>query len=60
MLTQPKRNADFRAKRKALYLFIKSLNLINLVLDQKNKTKQQVLAWCSVENEKFSCLPYLP
>ncbi len=38
--TQPKRNADFRAKPKGLCIFIKSLNLMDLALDKKNKTKQ--------------------
>lgn len=31
----PKRNADFRAKPKALYIFTRSLNLMDLALDKK-------------------------
>ena len=31
----PKRNADFRAKPKGLSIFIRSLNLWDLALDQK-------------------------
>ncbi|ASV30438.1 hypothetical protein CJ263_09555 [Maribacter cobaltidurans] len=33
--TKPKRNADFRAKRNGLYIFMKSLNLMALTLDKK-------------------------
>ena len=40
MLTKPKRNADLRAKSKGLCIFMKSLNLMDLALDKKNKTKQ--------------------
>ena len=40
LVTKPKRNADFRAKPKGLRIFIKSLNLMDLALDKKNKTKQ--------------------
>ena len=36
----PKCNADFRAKTKGLCIFMKSLNLMDLALEQKNKTKQ--------------------
>ncbi len=36
----PKRNADFKAKSKGLCIFMKSLNLMDLALEQKNKTKQ--------------------
>jgi hypothetical protein len=40
-LTMPKRNADFRAKPKGLCIFMNSLNLMDLALEQqKNKTKQ--------------------
>ncbi|KKM66715.1 hypothetical protein LCGC14_1478400 [marine sediment metagenome] len=39
-LTIPKRNADFEAKSKGLCIFMKSLNLMDLALDKKNKTKQ--------------------
>ena len=35
-----KRNADFRVKSKGLCIFMKSLNLMDLALEQKNKTKQ--------------------
>lgn len=35
-----KRNAGFGAKPKGLCIFIKSLNLKDLALDKKNKTKQ--------------------
>ena len=38
-ITQPKRNADFRAKTKGLCIFMMSLNLMDLALDKKNKTK---------------------
>ncbi len=31
----PKRNADFRAKPKGLFIFMKSLNLWDLTLDKK-------------------------
>ena len=31
----PKRNADFRAKTKGLRIFMKSLNLMDLALEQK-------------------------
>ena len=34
-LTQPKRNADFRAKSKCLCIFTKSLNLMDLALNMK-------------------------
>ena len=45
MLTIPKRNADFRAKRKGLCIFIMSLNLLDLALDKtKNKSKPKALA----------------
>jgi len=40
MATKPKRNADFRAKPKGLSTFMKSLNLMDLALDKKNKTRQ--------------------
>jgi hypothetical protein len=53
MTTKPKRNADFRFKRKGLCIFIKSLNLWDLALDKKNKTKQKALASCADGNEKF-------
>ncbi len=39
-VTKPKRNADFRAKPKGLCIFMKSQNLMDLALDNKNKTKQ--------------------
>ncbi len=35
-----KRNADFRGKLKGLCIFIMSLNLMDLALNKKNKTKQ--------------------
>ena len=38
--TKPKRNADFRAKPIGLCIFMKSLNLMDLALDKKNKAKQ--------------------
>jgi len=36
----PKRNADFRVEPKGLCMFTKSLNLMDLALTRKNKTKQ--------------------
>jgi hypothetical protein len=45
-ITKPKRNADFRAKSKGLCIFIKSLNLMDLALDKKRKSK----TWCIVHN----------
>ncbi len=36
----PKRNADLWAKSKSLCIFRMSLNLMDLALDKKNKTKQ--------------------
>ncbi len=39
-VTKPKRNADFRAKPKGLCIFTKSLNLMDLALDKKEKAKQ--------------------
>ena len=38
--TKPKRNTDFRYKRQGLCIFIMSPNLMDLALEQKNKTKQ--------------------
>jgi len=39
----PKRNADFRAKSKGLCIFIKSLNLMDLALEQKKKKQNNKL-----------------
>jgi len=39
-VTKPKRNADFRAKPKGLCIFIRSLNLMDLALNKKEKAKQ--------------------
>jgi hypothetical protein len=36
----PKRNAGFWALSEGLCIFTKSLNLMDLALDKKNKTKQ--------------------
>jgi hypothetical protein len=41
LLTKPKRNADFRAKPKGLYIFIMSLNLMDLALEQKKEKAKQ-------------------
>ncbi len=38
----PKRNADFRAKTKGLCIFILSLNLMDLALEQKIKLNQKL------------------
>jgi len=43
MLTKPKRNTDLRAKPKGLYIFIKSLNLMDLALEQKKKKQNNKL-----------------
>lgn len=43
----PKRNADFWAKPKGLFVFMKSLNLMDLALEQKKeKAKPKALASC--------------
>ena len=42
-VTQPKRNADFRAKPKGLCIFIMSLNLLDLALEQKKKKQNNKL-----------------
>ena len=42
-LTMPKRNADFRAKPKGLCIFMKSLNLMDLALEQKKKKQNNKL-----------------
>ena len=42
-LTKPKRNADFRAKPKGLCIFMKSLNLMDLALEQKKKKQNNKL-----------------
>ena len=34
--TKPKRNADFRVLSRGLFIFIMSLNLMDLALDKKN------------------------
>ena len=39
--TQPKRNADLRAKSKGLCIFIKSLNLMDLALNKKKEKAKQ-------------------
>ncbi len=39
----PKRNADFRAKTKGLCIFIMSLNLMDLALEQKKKKQNNKL-----------------
>ncbi|SIR18684.1 hypothetical protein SAMN05421797_107168 [Maribacter ulvicola] len=41
--TKPKRNADFRAKPKGLCMFIMSLNLMDLALEQKKKKQNNKL-----------------
>ena len=43
MLTIPKRNANFRAKPKDLYIFMMSLNLMDLALEQKKKKQNNKL-----------------
>ncbi len=43
LLTKPKRNADFRAKPKGLCIFMKSLNLMDLALEQKKKKQNNKL-----------------
>uniref|UniRef100_UPI0030DD455F hypothetical protein n=1 Tax=uncultured Maribacter sp. TaxID=431308 RepID=UPI0030DD455F len=53
-----KRNADLRAKPKGLCIFIKSLNLWDLALEQKNKTKPKALASCAAGNKNVSLLPH--
>ena len=40
--TIPKRNVDFRAKLKGLCIFIKSLNLMDLALEQKIKLNNKL------------------
>jgi hypothetical protein len=42
-LTIPKRNADFRAKPNGLCIFIRSLNLMDLALEQKKKKQNNKL-----------------
>ncbi len=43
LVTKPKRNADFRAKPKGLYISIKSLNLMDLALEEKKKKQNNKL-----------------
>ena len=43
MPTMPKRNAEFRAKRKGLCIFMMSLNLWDLALDNKKINQNQKL-----------------
>ncbi len=44
MTTKPKCNAGFRAEPKGLCIFMKSLNLMDLALDKKRKSKTISLA----------------
>ena len=43
LTTKPKSNADFRAKPKGMCIFMKSLNLMDLALEQKKKKQNNKL-----------------
>ena len=57
-LTMPKRNADFRAKPKGLCIFIKSLNLMDLALDKKRKSKTISFSFVRIRKRIVSLLPH--
>ena len=54
----PKRNADFGAKTKGLCIFIKSLNLWDLALDKKRKSKTKSFSFVRRRKRKVSLLPH--
>ncbi len=56
----PKRNADFRAKPKGLCIFIKPLNLMDLALEQKRKSKTKRFRYVLSEKQTLVCsrVPY--
>ena len=56
--TEPKRNTGFRAKPKGLCIFTKSLNLMDLALDKKRKSKTISLSFVRRRKRKVSLLPH--
>ena len=57
-LTKPKRNADFRVKPKGLCIFMKSLNLMDLALDKKRKSKTISFSYVGRRKRKVSLPPH--
>ena len=58
MPTKPKRNADFRANSKGLCIFMKPLNLMDLALEQKRKSKTISFSYVGRRKRKVSLLPH--
>ena len=58
MLTKPKRNAEFWAKPKGLCIFMKPLNLMDLALEQKRKSKTISFSLVLRRKRKVSLLPH--
>jgi len=54
----PKRNADFRAKPTGMCIFIKSLNLMDLALDKKRKSKTISFSYLGRWKRKVSLPPH--
>ena len=54
----PKRNADFRVKPKGLCIFMKSLNLMDLALDKKRKSKTISFSFVRRRKRKVSLPPH--
>jgi hypothetical protein len=52
----PKRNADYRATPEGLCIFIKSLNLMDLALNKKRKSKTISFSFVRRRKRKFPCL----
>ena len=53
-----KRNADFRAKTNGLCIFIMSLNLMDLALDKKRKSKTISFSFVRRRKLKVSLPPH--
>ena len=54
----PKRNAGFRAKSNGLCIFMKSLNLWDLALDKKRKSKTKSFSFVRRRKRKVSLPPH--
>ncbi len=56
----PKRNAGFWGKTKGLRIFMKSLNLWDLALDKKRKSKTKSFSFVRRRKRKVSLPPHYP
>ena len=54
----PKRNAEFWAKSKGLCIFTKSLNLMDLALQKKRKSKTISFSYVGRRKRKVSLPPH--